>query len=258
MKVTILQTDIVWGDPKKNQRDAETLMDENEDSDLYVLPEMFSTGFATEPEGVAEADDCSLKWMQAQSVKRKCAIAGSIAVKEGSRFFNRFYFVFPDGMEIHYDKRHLFSYGGEDVHFTPGNERVVVEYQNFRILLQVCYDLRFPIFSRNHKDYDLAIYVANWPAIRLEAWSTLLKARAIENQCYVIGVNRVGEDSVCNYAGGSEIVGPYGKTIVECESGKVSAATAKLKIRPLRGFRKSFPVLDDADSWPSIRDDDQL
>lgn len=247
MKVTILQTDIVWANSKENQHNAEMLMDVHAGSDLYVLPEMFSTGFATEPEGVAEADDCSLKWMQSQSVERKCAIAGSIAVKEDGRFFNRFYFVFPDGSEFHYDKRHLFSYGGEDVSFTAGNERVVVEYKDFRILLQVCYDLRFPVFSRNHKDYDLAIYVANWPSVRLEAWSTLLHARAIENQCYVIGVNRVGKDSACDYVGGSEVVGPYGKTMVACEPGKVSAATVELKIRPLRGFRKSFPVLDDAD-----------
>lgn len=255
MKVTILQTDVVWGDSKENQHRAEMLMDKHAGSDLYVLPEMFSTGFATEPEGVAEADGCSLKWMQSQSVRRGCAVAGSIAVKEGDRFFNRFYFVLPDGTEFHYDKRHLFSYGGEDVHFTPGNERVVVEYQNFRILLQVCYDLRFPVFSRNHKDYDLAIYVANWPSIRLEAWSTLLHARAIENQCYVIGVNRVGKDPTCDYAGGSEIIGPYGKTMAGCEPGKVGVATAELKIRTLRGFRKIFPVLDDADPWPSIRDD---
>ena len=247
MKVAILQTDIAWGSPEENQRRAEKLMDESEGADLYVLPEMFSTGFAVEPEGLAEADECSLNWMRVQAAKRKCAVAGSIAVKEKGRFFNRFYFVFPDGSESHYDKKHLFSYGGESVHFTPGKERVVVAYQDFRILLQVCYDLRFPVFSRNHKDYDLAIYVANWPAVRLEAWSALLHARAIENQCYVIGVNRVGEDSACDYVGGSEIVGPYGKTLAACERGKAAAVSAELKIKQLRGFRKNFPVLDDAD-----------
>lgn len=249
MKITILQTDIVWANPQENTKNAEQLINENAGADLYVLPEMFSTGFATQPEGIAESDGHSLNWMKTAAQKHNCAIAGSIAMEENGNYYNRFYFVFPDGRVKHYDKHHLFTYSGEDKHFTAGQERVIVEYQGFRILLQVCYDLRFPVFSRNRKDYDMAIYVASWPTVRLKAWTTLLHARAIENQCYIIGVNRTGEDPSCGYSGGSEIIDPWGNTIVACERNKVDAATADLSIDPLLEFRRQFPVLNDGDAF---------
>jgi len=248
MKISLLQTDIVWADPNENAKRIETLLDSNAGSDLYILPEMFSTGFATEPEGIAENNLASLKWMQNEAKKRNCAIAGSVATEENGKYYNRFYFVFPDGSEKHYDKHHLFTYGHEDHHFTAGKERVVVEYMGFRILLQICYDLRFPVFARNRNDYDMAIYVASWPTVRLGAWTALLHARAIENQCYVVGVDRTGDDPACSYSGGSEIIDPYGKTIVECQRNKVDVVTAELEMGPLEEFRKKFPVLDDADS----------
>lgn len=250
MKVTLLQTDIAWAMPEENHRRIEQLLDAHPEADLYVLPEMFSTGFATQPGGIAEADERSLDWMRATARARQCAIAGSVATEEGGRYYNRFYFVTPDGREQHYDKRHLFTYSGEHHRFTAGLDRVVVAYRGFRILLQVCYDLRFPCFSRNHKDYDMAIYVASWPTVRLQAWTTLLHARAIENQCYVIGVDRTGDDPACSYSGGSEVIDPWGNTIVACERNKVDAVTADLSMEPLEAFRQQFPVLDDADDVP--------
>ena len=216
MKTTILQRDIKWGDPKANIQRADEAISRNAGSDLYVLPEMFSTGFCTSPEGIAERDDTTLQWMKSKASKIDAAIAGSIAVEEDGKYYNRFYFVKPDGEVTHYDKKHLFTYGGEHLRFTAGEERVVVEWRGVRILLEVCYDLRFPIWARNRGDYDMILYVASWPTPRVAAWSALLVARAIENQCYVAGVNRVGSDPSCEYCGGSVIIDPYGKAIAAC------------------------------------------
>lgn len=249
MKVTILQTDITWANPRANTSAIEQLLDKHPGADLYVLPEMFSTGFATRPEGIAEADGYSLGWMKATAQARHCALAGSVATAHDGKYFNRFYFVKPDGTEQHYDKRHLFTFSGEHRQYTAGERRVVVSYMGFRILLQVCYDLRFPVFSRNRHDYDMAIYVASWPTVRLKAWTTLLHARAIENQCYVVGVDRTGDDPVCSYSGGSEVIDPWGNTMVECRRNCVDAATATLDMQPLEAFRQQFPVLNDADGF---------
>ena len=175
------------------------------------------------------------------------AICGSVAAEEFGRFYNRFYFVRPNGVETVYDKHHLFTYGGEDRHFTAGKHRVVFGYAGKLFLPQICYDLRFPCYSRNHKEYDVAIYVASWPSVRQHAWDTLLRARAIENQCYVIGVNRVGDDPTCHYNGGSCVIDPWGETVVACEYGKEDAVTAEIDIDKLYEFRKKFPVLNDQD-----------
>ncbi len=255
MKIALLQTDIVWSNPQENVRRAEQMIAEIGDADLYVLPEMFSTGFATEPKGIAEpVNSDTLTWMKTLAAQRHAAVAGSIAVEENVdgtiRYYNRFYFVHPDGRVEHYDKHHLFTYGGEHLRFTPGQERVVVEHQGVRILLQVCYDLRFPIFARNTAEhpYDLAIYVASWPTSRLEAWNTLLRARAIENQCYVAAVNRVGEDPACKYSGGTAFIDPYGHVAERCTDGQVQYITARLDLDALNAFREKFPVLKDADN----------
>lgn len=250
MKITLLQQDIVWGDPCQNVKDAESVMDKFPGSDIYVLPEMFSTGFCTQPHGLAEsAESQTLQWMKEYAGTHDCAVAGSVAVNENEAFFNRFYFVKPDGTYAFYDKKHLFTYGGEQKHFSAGNRRVVVEFRGWRILLQVCYDLRFPVWSRNRKDYDLILYVASWPASRIEAWDTLLHARAIENQCYVAGVNRVGTDPSCEYCGGTVLVDPYGRTVTECPRHERSAVTAEMDKAMLEAFREKFPVLDDADDF---------
>lgn len=248
MKVIILQSDIEWANPVANVQNINRMIDAAGVADLYVLPEMFSTGFCTEPEGVAEPmDSATLRWMQQKAAVTGAAIAGSIAVYEDGKYYNRFYFVKPDGQVSHYDKHHLFTYGGEHNHFTAGGERVVVEHCGVRILLEVCYDLRFPVWSRNRGDYDMILYVASWPESRVAAWSALLVARAIENQCYVAGVNRVGSDPKCNYCGGSAIIDPYGKTLAACTMGEECAASAEVNMEALRAFREKFPVLNDAD-----------
>jgi predicted amidohydrolase len=248
MKVTILQRDIVWADTKTNVVRADAAIDKSFGADLYVLPEMFSTGFCVQPEGIAEsADSDTLQWMKKKSAETNAAIAGSVAVEQDGKFYNRFYFVKPDGSVTFYDKKHLFTYGGEHKRFTAGDRRVIVEWKGVRILLEVCYDLRFPIWSRNRGDYDMILYVASWPTPRVSAWSALLVARAIENQCYVAGVNRVGIDPTCDYSGGSVIIDPYGNTIASCEMGKECEASAEVDMVMLGDFRKKFPVLNDAD-----------
>ena len=248
MKITILQRDIVWADPTRNVQRADEAIDGNPGSDLYVLPEMFSTGFCTQPEGIAEpAENRTVSWMKAKASQTGAAIAGSIAVHEDGRYYNRFHFVTPDGNVTTYDKKHLFTFGGEHNWFTAGSERVIVAYKGFRILLEICYDLRFPVWSRNRGDYDMIIYVASWPTPRVEAWKALLTARAIENQCYVAGVNRVGDDPGNNYCGGSRVIDPYGKIMAECEDGREMEVTAEVDMEVLEAFRAKFPVLDDAD-----------
>lgn len=247
--------DIAWGDGAANRLKAEELLLAAPKSDVYVLPEMFSTGFAVEPEGIAEADNESLLWMQQMAKQLDAAIAGSVAVCEKGYFYNRFYFVTPDKVE-YYDKRHLFTYGGEDKRYEAGNRRVVVEWRGVRFLLQVCYDLRFPVFSRNvaeslcdssRKPYDVALYVASWPDSRRAVWDTLLRARAMENQAYVLGVNRVGDDPQCHYSGGTVAIDAYGKTIASCSDEQEAIVTIQLDMGRLQRFREKFPVLCDAD-----------
>ena len=250
MRVVILQTDISWANPKVNVANLDNKIDKYSGVDLFVMPEMFSTGFCTEPEGIAEsAESETLAWMKSKAIEKNCALAGSVAVNEDGRFFNRFYFVYPDGQVDWYNKKHLFTYGGEDKRFTAGDRRVIVNFRGVRILLQVCYDLRFPVCSRNRKDYDMIMYVASWPTSRVEAWKVLLRARAIENQCYVIGVNRVGNDPYCEYCGGSAIIDAYGRSLAACEDGKEEEVEADIDMDSLNGFRKKFPVLNDADNF---------
>ena len=248
MRVTILQRNIEWANPALNIQRADEAISRNAGADLYVLPEMFSTGFCTQPEGIAESSESdTLRWMQRKAAEMNAAIAGSVAIEQEGRYYNRFYFVKPDGSVTHYDKKHLFTYGGEHLRFTAGEERVVVEWRGVRILLEVCYDLRFPIWARNRGDYDMILYVASWPTPRVAAWSALLVARAIENQCYVAGVNRVGTDPACDYCGGSVVIDPYGKHIATCADGVECEATAEVDMAALEAFREKFPVLRDAD-----------
>ena len=256
LKVQIIQHDIHWANPKENQKRLEQQLAEHPGADLYVLCEMWPTGFSTKPENMAEEalDSPSLRWMLRMAKQHDAAIAGSIATRQDGHYYNRLYFVKPDGEVEYYDKRHLFTYSGEHLHFTRGERRVIVEWRGVRILLQVCYDLRFPTWSRNHwnaeaqqPDYDVILYVANWPVSRIEAWNTLLRARAIENQCYVVGVNRIGEDPNCQYCGASAIIDPYGFTVSECEKDRECTADAILEMDKLAVFRIKFPVLKDGD-----------
>ena len=251
MTITLLQQDIVWGNPSANQAAAEQAILAAAPSDLYVLPEMWSTGFATQPEGIAESDESSLRWMQQMARRMDAAVAGSVATQADGRYYNRFYFVKPTGEVAYYDKRHLFTYGGEHQRYTAGSQRVVVEWRDVRFLLQVCYDLRFPTFARNAASgpdaYDVALYVASWPTSRREPWDLLLRARAIENQCYVCGVDRVGNDPACEYNGGTALIDAYGHTVASCPDGQRTHLTATLDLERLRAFRQKFPVLADRD-----------
>ncbi len=254
MIITAVQTDIVWNEPTVNQNDAERLMASAPHSDVYVLPEMWATGFATEPQGMAEdeqtcSESGSLAWMKRMAAETDAAICGSLSIRTAEgEYANRMYFVRPDGSFDFYDKRHLFGCGGEDRFYTPGKRRVVVEFRGVRFLLLVCYDLRFPVWSRNNDDYDAIILAANWPTPRQEVWTTLLRARALENQCCVVGVNRVGKDPMCPYNGGSIIVNSYGKTVADAGQ-TASAATAEIDFEKQNSFRRSFPVLKDRESF---------
>lgn len=251
MKITLLQQDVIWGDPVANQMQSEEDILKAPASDLYVLPEMWSTGFATHPEEFAEKDGASLRWMQQMAERMDAAIAGSVATQADGRFYNRFYFVRPGLPPVWYDKHHLFTYGGEHQRYTAGQNRTVVDWRGVRFLLQVCYDLRFPIFSRNQADgeqaYDVALYVASWPTVRRLPWDTLLRARAIENQCFVCGVNRIGTDPTCQYNGGTICIDPYGRTLDACPDDTACSITVPIDMDKLKAFRKKFPVLNDRD-----------
>lgn len=252
MKLTLIQQDLVWKNPTENVRKANEAIDRNPGSDIYIFPEMFTTGFITEPQGAAETTDCeSVKWMIRKAKEVNAALAGSIAVEDGGKYFNRFYFVTPDGGVVTYDKSHLFIYGGEGLHYSAGNKRVITEFRGVKILLEVCYDLRFPMWCRNQVDekgeaiYDLIIYVAEWPLARKLAWDTLVKARAIENQCFVAACNRVGQDEWGEYFGGSVIVHPYGHLLAEGEENKECEITGEIDMEQLNRYRSKFPTLND-------------
>lgn len=250
MDVVLIQANLVWNAPQVNREYFEQKIAEAGRADLIILPEMFSTGFCTRPRGVAEpAGGTTLQWMQKVAGEKAVALCGSVATEADGCYYNRFYFVFPDGSYRYYDKRHLFTFGGEHKEYTAGQKRVVVEYKGWRILLQVCYDLRFPVWSRNRGDYDLIIYVASWPTPRVDAWSALLRARAIENLCYVAGVNRVGDDPNCSYCGESVLLDFWGKPVAEGIRGEEGVFGGALSREALTAFREKFPALQDGDDF---------
>lgn len=253
MDILLLQTDIHWQKPGYNRNRAKELIDASPNADLIILPEMFTTGFCTSPTGAAEKVNTeTLLWMQTIAKERNAAIAGSVATEENGKYYNRFYFVKPDGSYTTYNKRHLFTYAGEDKEYAEGDKRIIVEYKGFKILLQICYDLRFPVFSRNAKDYDMIIYVANWPTPRRYAWDTLLRARAIENLCYVAAVNRTGDDPTNKYSGGTALIDFMGKDIIKAEENTEEAVVGKIDMGTLNEFRQKFPALNDADKFRII------
>ncbi|WP_461532506.1 amidohydrolase [Sinomicrobium sp.] len=196
MKVALIQTTLEWEDPKANRTLLETRIKALEkDSKLAILPEMFTSGFTMNPEVVAETmEGETVIWMRNMASERELAITGSVVITENGKYYNRLLFVHPDGEVEYYDKRHTFTLAGEDEVYDAGNKRLLVEYMGWKICPMVCYDLRFPVWSRNTSEYDLIVYVANWPLPRIAAWDTLLKARAIENMSYCVGLNRIGED----------------------------------------------------------------
>lgn len=254
MKVAIVQKNILWGDVKANTASLETLiLSKAEKAELYVLPEMFTTGFATPCDAKVEKEPSyGLEWMKTLSGRTGAAVVGSIALQQENslKCVNRMFFVTPDGKVAGcYDKRHLFAYGGEDARFERGDGRVVVEYGGVRFLLAVCYDLRFPVWMRCKGDYDAIIVCANWPVKRRLSWDVLLKARAIENEAYMLACNRVGNDPACEYDGGSAFINPYGETLASLPNGEEGLCFGELDIVSLKAYRKNFPVLRDADAF---------
>lgn len=249
MQIALIQSDLIWEDKVANLTNLEKKI-ESSIADIFVLPEMFPTGFSMDPEPVAESMDGEIvAWMKRLASQKHAAICGSVIIKESGRFFNRFLFCKPDGEIAVYDKRHLFSLAGEDVVYERGTSKTIVEYNGWKICLQVCYDLRFPVFSRNTDDYDLLIYVANWPKPRISAWDILLAARAVENMCYVVGVNRVGSDPNGNtYPGHSKTINYLGETIAESQSDE-SVLVAKIDRDEMLRVRKKLNFLADRDSF---------
>lgn len=250
MKVTIFQTDVKWASADENVENVQCLFDENTHSDLYVLPEMWATGFATEPHDIAEnTDSIALRWMRETSRDRLCAISGSLLIRTDDGLYrNRHYFVTPEET-FFYDKHHLFTYGHEDDFITPGDDHVIATWQGRRFLLLTCYDLRFPMWARYGRagEYDAIIVSANWPEKRQQAWRILTRARAIENQCYLIGCNRVGDDDFCHYIGESVVCDTKGEALLTCATEKQEAKSETLDFDSLDYIRSRFRVLDDRD-----------
>jgi len=251
MKIAIIQSSLFWESPKENRSNFEEKINSiSENTDLIVLPEMFTTGFTMRPELVTETmQGETIIWLQELAKAKKCAITGSLVIEENSNFYNRMLFVFPSGEIQFYDKKHLFTLAGEDKVYTSGTQKVIVNYLDWKICLQVCYDLRFPVFSRNSEDYDLLLYVASWPKTRINAWDTLLKARAIENMSYVIGVNRTGEDdNGYQYTGHSQAVDYLGEYVVEPTESENIFMT-KLDKDKMISTRQKLGFLDDRDNF---------
>ena len=246
LKIAGLNLDIIWKNKEANFEKIESEF-RNTEADLYLLPEMFSTGFCMDADEIADRKDETLSWMLSFAKSKNAAVAGSVSVFENNNFYNRFYFVFPDGKYEHYDKKHLFTYSGENKIYTSGNNRKVINYKGFRILLQVCFDLRFPVFARNQDDYDAILYVANWPESRVDAWRTLLKARAIENQCYLFGLNRIGTDgNKLNYEESSLVYFADGKEISERTTNVIMTTW---HLQELNNYKSHFPFLEERDMF---------
>ncbi len=253
LKVTLVQADLVWQDPAANRERFGNLIEGLAcKSDLVVLPEMFTTGFSMQPEQMAEpAEGPTLNWLREQAARVQSVITGSVAVNEGGRFYNRLYWVNPDGSYRHYDKRHLFRMGHEHEHYAPGAQPLLVELKGWRICPMICYDLRFPVWSRRRAelDYDLLIYVANWPAVRRYPWQTLLKARAIENLSYCVGVNRVGDDgNGMAHSGDSVALDFMGQPLLAAPE-QAWQGSVSLSHEALSKFRQKFPAHLDADGF---------
>jgi len=264
MKITFIQTALHWEDRTKNLEHFEKLFSKiNNDQDLIVLPEMFATGFTMNPKKNAEpANGESLAWMKKKAIEKNAVVTGSLSVSENGKFYNRLFWVDPSGIVQEYDKRHLFRMAKEDEHYTAGEKKLITKIANWKICPLICYDLRFPVWSRNvftpdnslkakgTWDYDVLIYVANWPQVRSHPWKSLLIARAIENQCYVIGVNRVGKDgNDFDHSGDSVVIDPKGEIISATKAFAESVESLELSRTYLDEFRAVFPVGLDADRF---------
>lgn len=250
LNVALIQSNLHWESIEDNLRMFEIKLSQIKAADLIILPEMFTTGFSMNTDQLAEEmDGESVLWMKTMALKYNSSIIGSLIIKEEGKYFNRLIYVNKNGNTQHYDKRHLFSLAKEEKHFHPGQSKLIIELNNWRLCLNICYDLRFPVWSRNKNEYDVLVYIANWPEKRSNHWSTLLKARAIENLSYVIGLNRVGEDGKSfYYSGDSAVVDPRGDVLAELvhDEGIIQLDLSKER---LLEYRKAFGFLKDGDEF---------
>lgn len=261
LRITLIQTDLSWENSEANlEMFSEKIASLREPTDLIVLPEMFSTGFSMKPEKFAETmDGSAISWMRETAQEKSAVICGSLMMKDEDRFYNRLIWMRPDGSFEFYDKRHLFGLGEEHNHYSPGKEKKMVELKGWKILPLICYDLRFPVWCRNKPPsnspkgkeltYDILLFVANWPERRIHAWKMLLEARAIENQCYVVGVNRIGDDgNDIHYSGESSVIDPKGE-IFWCRTNYECIHPCTLSYHHVNHIRESLPFLKDADEF---------
>lgn len=254
INISLLQADLKWENKQANLALFDRMIEQLPKQDglqLILLPEMFTTGFSMDSARLAEdMDGRSVEWLLSKAKNEGAYIAGSLIVEENGRYYNRMLMAGPDGLIGHYDKRHLFRMGGEDKHYSMGLDRKIFRIGPWRICPQICYDLRFPVWSRNRDDYDLLIYLANWPAVRNAAWETLLQARAIENQAYVAGVNRVGPDGKGTaHCGSSMVIGPQGEVMAKSKSKEQDMVHARLGLGQRREYLETFPAYKDADGF---------
>ncbi|MCK0130312.1 amidohydrolase [Flavobacteriaceae bacterium F08102] len=253
LTIGLIQSNLIWENATYNRIAFTEKIDRLTNVDIIILPEMFNTGFTMNPERVAETmTGDTIKWMLALAKQKNIAITGSLVIEENNQFFNRLLFVTPDGHIRHYDKRHTFTFAGEHIAYTAGTNQEIIEYKGWRIFPLICYDLRFPVWSRNTMLYDVLIYVANWPKPRIHAWDTLLAARAIENMSYSIGVNRVGTDqNEHEYVGHSAVYDPLGAQLTSCND-RETETVITLDKSPLIEARTRFNFLNDRDNFRLI------
>jgi omega-amidase len=254
MKIALIQTSLSWENPNNNKAYLQEKINSiSQYVDIIVLPEMFSSGFTMNPKNVAETmQGETISWLKETAKSKNCAITGSLVIEENNNYFNRLVFVFPSGEIQTYDKRHLFTLAGEDKVYTSGTSKVIVDYKGFKICPLICYDLRFPVFSRNVEEYDVLIYVANWPKPRVNAWDILLKARAVENMCYTIGVNRIGTDNNnLDYVGHSQAVDFLGNYMQEPQENE-GVFIVELDKEKLLETRSKLAFLNDKDNFKIV------
>jgi predicted amidohydrolase len=253
LKVTTIQADLIWEDVDANIAMFDQLIEGiGESTDVIILPEMFATGFSMNSKELAEPiDGKTMYWMHETAKKYDCVVTGSMIFNNDENYFNRLIWMHPDGTFDYYDKHQLFKMGGEHRHYSAGHRKVIIKYKGWRICPLICYDLRFPVWARNVEDYDLLIYVANWPISRNFHWRVLLQARAIENQVYTIGVNRVGKASGLDYSGNTSIFDPFGIEIYHVEN-EVAVATHTIDLEHVRAIREKIPYLQDRDKFEII------
>ena len=250
LAITLLQAPLTWMDGEANLRHFDNLLADMTDRDVIILPEMFTTGFAMEAAQQALPQQQVVTWLHRHAKRTNALVGGSAAIQTPAGAVNRFLLVEPNGTLHHYDKRHLFRMADEQQHYVAGTTRTVIQWRGWRILPQICYDLRFPVFSRNQNDYDLALYVANWPAPRALHWQALLLARAIENQAFVAGCNRVGSDgNQHQYSGDSRIISPQGEVLAAGEPFTAGKVETSLSLADLQAYRERFPAWRDADGF---------